>query len=422
MPYQNFDDRPGGSRSQEKLAHIMFPRDLSGKRVLDLGCNEGFFCIEAKRRGASYVLGVDANPKPIALARARAASEGLDIDFAVCDFTEASNGPFDLVLLLSALHYAEDPKAVFERVHQLLAPGGLLILECGVSDFPGRQLRRVIRSIDERYFPSLELLRDHWLQDFCVRRQGRSVDQSGDPMPRFVFHCTKRKPSLVFIGGPGGTGKTSIAAHFKDAFLIETDAILSPPRHKASPPVPKPQAAMDAAMLTHNRNVARAWKEVRENSEIVRHFAGVIGKMIALNRKHDLVVVEGYIVEDVAPALAAYFRDSHMIWNLSAGLPASAGTGQGRDSEPRGKVRLNGEWIVGWAPTVDGAIPDIEILKNGEIFMLVKPEWFRMNMEKPNEAHFRIGVADLATEGASGTFVFRVRGMNRKLKGPPIEL
>src|SRR5690349_12755302 len=112
MPYQSFDDRPGGSQSQEKLARIMFPRDLRGKRVLDLGCNEGFFCIEAKRRGAAYVLGIDANPKAIEQARARATSEGLDLDFSVCDFRDAPNGPFDLILLLSALHYADDPKAV----------------------------------------------------------------------------------------------------------------------------------------------------------------------------------------------------------------------------------------------------------------------------------------------------------------------
>ncbi|MGE3758800.1 MAG: DUF1698 domain-containing protein, partial [Pseudobdellovibrionaceae bacterium] len=33
--------------------------DLKGKSVLDLGCNAGFISFEAKRRGASYVCGVD---------------------------------------------------------------------------------------------------------------------------------------------------------------------------------------------------------------------------------------------------------------------------------------------------------------------------------------------------------------------------
>ena len=34
------------------------PQDLSGKSVLDIGCNGGFYSIEMNRRGAERVLGV----------------------------------------------------------------------------------------------------------------------------------------------------------------------------------------------------------------------------------------------------------------------------------------------------------------------------------------------------------------------------
>lgn len=54
--YQTFVDRPGVSRSSEKLDGIKLPADLTGKSVLDLGCNEGFFSLEAKRRGADLSL------------------------------------------------------------------------------------------------------------------------------------------------------------------------------------------------------------------------------------------------------------------------------------------------------------------------------------------------------------------------------
>src|SRR5215471_12044551 len=50
-------DHPCGT--WEILKHC-FPEDLSGKTVLDVGCNAGFYSIEAKRRGAARVLGVDA--------------------------------------------------------------------------------------------------------------------------------------------------------------------------------------------------------------------------------------------------------------------------------------------------------------------------------------------------------------------------
>src|ERR1041384_4516834 len=37
------------------FAHVI-PRDLTGKTVLDIGCNAGFYSMEMKRRGASRVV------------------------------------------------------------------------------------------------------------------------------------------------------------------------------------------------------------------------------------------------------------------------------------------------------------------------------------------------------------------------------
>src|SRR5687767_15115668 len=51
------------------------PRDLSGKTVLDIGCNAGFYSMEMKRRGASRVLGIDSDDRY--LAQARLAGEAL---------------------------------------------------------------------------------------------------------------------------------------------------------------------------------------------------------------------------------------------------------------------------------------------------------------------------------------------------------
>jgi tRNA (mo5U34)-methyltransferase len=35
--------------------------DLSGRSVLDIGCNAGFYSIEMKRRGAARVVGIDSD-------------------------------------------------------------------------------------------------------------------------------------------------------------------------------------------------------------------------------------------------------------------------------------------------------------------------------------------------------------------------
>jgi len=55
--------------------------DLSGRTVLDIGCNAGFYSIEMKRRGAARVLGVDADPGYLKQARFAAEISALDIEF-----------------------------------------------------------------------------------------------------------------------------------------------------------------------------------------------------------------------------------------------------------------------------------------------------------------------------------------------------
>ena len=39
----------------QRFAHAI-PRDLTGRTVLDIGCNGGFYAIEMKRRGAERVV------------------------------------------------------------------------------------------------------------------------------------------------------------------------------------------------------------------------------------------------------------------------------------------------------------------------------------------------------------------------------
>ena len=39
------------------------PVDLSGRTVLDVGCNAGFFSIKMKQRGADRVVGIDFDPR-----------------------------------------------------------------------------------------------------------------------------------------------------------------------------------------------------------------------------------------------------------------------------------------------------------------------------------------------------------------------
>ena len=74
-PGHPFGDFPA-FKWREIAPHV--PRDLYGWRVLDVGCNAGFYCFEMKRRGASRVLGIDFSD--YYLNQARFAAEVLGFD------------------------------------------------------------------------------------------------------------------------------------------------------------------------------------------------------------------------------------------------------------------------------------------------------------------------------------------------------
>ncbi len=96
MPYQNFWNRKGGSDSSGKLQALKLP-NLEGKSLLDIGCNEGFFCMEAKKRGAARVVGIDRGAEFIEAAKKRAP----EIDFRCQTWETLPEGPFLLADFLA---------------------------------------------------------------------------------------------------------------------------------------------------------------------------------------------------------------------------------------------------------------------------------------------------------------------------------
>src|SRR3954469_59073 len=64
----------------QRFAHAV-PADLTGRSVLDIGCNAGFYAIEMKRRGAERVVAIDADPDYLAQARFAAEVKKVEIEF-----------------------------------------------------------------------------------------------------------------------------------------------------------------------------------------------------------------------------------------------------------------------------------------------------------------------------------------------------
>jgi len=84
--YQSFSENAlGDSRSHEKLPKLGLPDDLKGKNVIDLGCNEGFFCYECEKRGAK-VTGVERDSYWYDLALERKKKLSSSVNFVNIDW------------------------------------------------------------------------------------------------------------------------------------------------------------------------------------------------------------------------------------------------------------------------------------------------------------------------------------------------
>jgi tRNA (mo5U34)-methyltransferase len=106
------------------------PEDLTGKSVLDIGCNAGFYSIEMKRRGASRVLGIDSEPMYLAQGRFAAEVLGMEIEFrqlSVYDLAQLRE-KFDLVIFMGVLYHLRHPLLALDLIREHVA-GDLLLFQ-----------------------------------------------------------------------------------------------------------------------------------------------------------------------------------------------------------------------------------------------------------------------------------------------------
>jgi len=106
------------------------PKNLSGRTVLDIGCNAGFYSIEMKRRNADRVIGIDANQEYLAQARFAAEISGFDIEFRQLSVYDvgALAERFDIVLFMGVLYHLRHPLLALDLIHEHVA-GDLLVFQ-----------------------------------------------------------------------------------------------------------------------------------------------------------------------------------------------------------------------------------------------------------------------------------------------------
>ena len=139
--------------------------DLSGKKVLDIGCGTGRYSIECAKRGAGRVVGIDFASSMIDFSRKVAREMGVaDKCEFICDdlLTHSFQEPFDIVLALGFFDYIKEPLPIFKKIARLnprkfvasfpkLSPiGGIQrrvryywIKKCPIYNYTDKQLRQL---------------------------------------------------------------------------------------------------------------------------------------------------------------------------------------------------------------------------------------------------------------------------------------
>lgn len=294
MVYQSFKKGAGDSDSFGKLDAIKLP-NLKDKRFLDLGCNAGFFCKHAVEQGASKVVGVDRHQPTLD----EAAKNVPQAQFINADWMEIDEQEFDVIICLSSFHYAKDPSRLLQKIHNMLAPGGVFVFEGGIVASNKALWMPVTRGKKHEMFPTRPLWETVLLKDFAFRRMGRSVDQKGDPLPRWVYHCRKKQPQWLILSGETMQGKSTFVRSFDPGTILSMDWVLgqfSKNDYYIGSPVIK-KFKQDLKATPSIRKVINQLTSPDEVQEIAKHLFQFFPREMNL-------VIEGYAFSN------ALFRDA----------------------------------------------------------------------------------------------------------------
>ena len=138
IPLPNGDRINGNAPDKDlqfKMWRAMQIKDLSGKRVLDIGANDGFFTLAAVMAGAAEVTAIDKDwetwPANIRYGSEtwRVKPEIVTGDFRTFEFGRR----YDVVFFLGVLYHLEDVFGAMKRLSALLESHGVLYIETQMS-------------------------------------------------------------------------------------------------------------------------------------------------------------------------------------------------------------------------------------------------------------------------------------------------
>jgi tRNA (mo5U34)-methyltransferase len=176
-------DHPLGNFLQDLWRQVepAFPADMSGKTVLDIGCNAGFYSLRLHARGAR-VTGIEHDPHYLAQARFAAEVLEADIDYRLMDVYDVDQlgQQFDYVLFMGVLYHLRYPLYALDKVARL--PRERLVFQS------------MLRGSTRIFEPG---------QDYPISERG-VFEEVGYPAMYFVEHLYAGDPTNWWIPNQAG--------------------------------------------------------------------------------------------------------------------------------------------------------------------------------------------------------------------------
>jgi len=134
---EDYSDSKNSWTIQNALVPLFknFPRlaaELTGKKVLDFGCGEGWQTLALARHQPELVVGLDSNATTLAKARKNAEEQG---NLPNLEFEQSLDakalGSFDIVISQNSMEHFPNPLKALEQMRDCLSAGGRIYLAFG---------------------------------------------------------------------------------------------------------------------------------------------------------------------------------------------------------------------------------------------------------------------------------------------------